>query len=639
MKTTLGFQAYRARRTQETLLALLREAQHRVYNLCYQVLRHPQDAEDAVQNVLVKLLDVLPRISEEEHFKSLLVRMSFQVSVDLIRSRQSRKVHEARKAMIPPKAGPSQAAETLVGLHLEISRLDADLRDLLVDRYFEGKSLALIASERRCSTASVWKGLERAKDKLRRAVTVAGLSALSGSMESSLEAMTYTPCPKDLVTPVLAAKAAMFAAAGSTPHLPLIGGMTMAAKSALGWVVAVIFVLALLGGVAVLEMRRGAAPEPPVSRLAKSTDPSPGHERPAALIGAALGPATSGAAERGENGTEPLLDHLRRFRELVRAANREGSDNRLVLVLNEESKSLRVRALADPREYLAFLRVPENEDILDELLNVVFRKYQHGLEDGKPFQDYGSGALSDPGKEIREGLQDLLSSGTSKQKLEVLRCFQSREDGKPNQAILERCVGLLSEERDPALLAEAIRKLHGGYPDGGSTELIVNHVDRIAAILGTCRTSLRAVDPGTQGGTYELVVESLTALNNAMNVKTHQVLLNTMEGVVQGKEYQALDILAQTLPYYYSVESKDADRWSALLTGELEASTDPKIFMNLVKMCATLPLPTADTVLEHAIPLAPTTPIREGMLAALTRIRAGDRNSMHILAALDAMGK
>jgi hypothetical protein len=53
-------------------------------------------------------------------------------------------------------------------------------------------------------------------------------------------------------------------------------------------------------------------------------------------------------------------------------------------------------------------------------------------------------------------------------------------------------------------------------------------------------------------------------------------------------------------------------------------------------MCATLPLPTADTVLERAVPLAPTTTIKEGMQAALTRIRAGDRNSMHILEALDA---
>src|SRR4029077_9523511 len=88
MKTTLRFQAYQDRRTQETLLELLREAQHRVYNLCYQVLRHSQDAEDAAQKVLLKLLNVLPRISEEGHFRSLLVRMSFQVSLDLIRSRQ-----------------------------------------------------------------------------------------------------------------------------------------------------------------------------------------------------------------------------------------------------------------------------------------------------------------------------------------------------------------------------------------------------------------------------------------------------------------------------------------------------------------------------------------------------------------------
>ena len=176
-------------------------------------------------------------------------------------------------------------------------------------------------------------------------------------------------------------------------------------------------------------------------------------------------------------------------------------------------------------------------------------------------------------------------------------------------------------------------------PDSGSMELIINHVDRIAAILGNCRNTLRAADPGAQDGMYELVSESLTALGNAQNVKAQEVIWNTAEGVVQGREYQALEILSQLLPQTFTGDPKEVGTWSALLSGELQVSTDPKIFTNLIRMCVTLPLPNADPVLEQALPLAPTTAIREGIQTALIKIRAGDRNPLHLLDVLDMMKK
>src|SRR5690349_14001356 len=98
-----AFDAYRARPGRETLLALLEEQQDRVYNLCYQVLRHPENAEDAAQQVLMSLLDALPRLSDGAHLKQWLHRAAFHVSLDLKKVQKRRRERETKAgAMTEP---------------------------------------------------------------------------------------------------------------------------------------------------------------------------------------------------------------------------------------------------------------------------------------------------------------------------------------------------------------------------------------------------------------------------------------------------------------------------------------------------------------------------------------------------------
>src|SRR5262249_23104557 len=77
------FEAYRASSSKESLVALLQAQQNAVYNLCYQILRHPEDAQDATQQVLLSILDALPKIADAIHFKRRLYRTAFHVALDL----------------------------------------------------------------------------------------------------------------------------------------------------------------------------------------------------------------------------------------------------------------------------------------------------------------------------------------------------------------------------------------------------------------------------------------------------------------------------------------------------------------------------------------------------------------------------
>ena len=78
-------EAYRSNPGPEALIRLLRGSQGLVHTLCYRVLRHAQDSEDAAQQVLLELIDELPRLKDAEHVERWLHRVSFHVALNLKR--------------------------------------------------------------------------------------------------------------------------------------------------------------------------------------------------------------------------------------------------------------------------------------------------------------------------------------------------------------------------------------------------------------------------------------------------------------------------------------------------------------------------------------------------------------------------
>src|SRR5437867_5532276 len=95
-----AFDRWQQQPNRETLLRLLVESQHSVYNACFQVLRHPQDAEDAAQEVLLEILDGINAIPDLPSFKRWLYRVSFHTAVDFRRKRTRRAAHEQRAALM-----------------------------------------------------------------------------------------------------------------------------------------------------------------------------------------------------------------------------------------------------------------------------------------------------------------------------------------------------------------------------------------------------------------------------------------------------------------------------------------------------------------------------------------------------------
>ena len=178
------FLEYKKRPGRAALARLLERHQDAVYTLCRQVLRHPQDAEDACQEILLEVSRQVDAIDEPEKFAGWLYRTALHTALDLKRQRGRRRIREAR-------AVPASAAETsepAEALHQGLAGLDDTSRTLVVEHYFGRRPLRELAAERGVSEVAVWKRLSSARERLKKVLGSASVAALDGIVKVSAPA-------------------------------------------------------------------------------------------------------------------------------------------------------------------------------------------------------------------------------------------------------------------------------------------------------------------------------------------------------------------------------------------------------------------------------------------------------------------
>src|SRR5206468_385385 len=125
---------YRANPSPETLLGLLKSCQDPVYNVCFQVLRHSQDAEDAAQEALLKVVEGLPSISTIQQFDAWMYPAALNTAINYRKRGARRLYHENRRPPMTEAASPSE--EVHAAVHEAIARLDDDSRCLVLQHFF-----------------------------------------------------------------------------------------------------------------------------------------------------------------------------------------------------------------------------------------------------------------------------------------------------------------------------------------------------------------------------------------------------------------------------------------------------------------------------------------------------------------------
>jgi RNA polymerase sigma-70 factor (ECF subfamily) len=125
----------------------LRESSSLAFRVAYGVLRHREDAEDVAQEAFVRAHRRIAQLRDRESFRAWLVRMTWRLAIDRLRTEKRRAIREMTFA---PQPGLSteqlaSAQERARRLWDAIDELPEKLRMAIVLASIEGHDVAEVA--------------------------------------------------------------------------------------------------------------------------------------------------------------------------------------------------------------------------------------------------------------------------------------------------------------------------------------------------------------------------------------------------------------------------------------------------------------------------------------------------------------
>ncbi len=160
----------------EQFEALLQPHLQRLYKLAYRFTGQRADAEDLVQDVVVKLYPRLQEMQKIEKLSPWLARVLYRYFVDRVRSKQRSPLHlvaedeaelEEHSDKSPDPAENTEAALLQSRLQDAIDQLNEDQRALVILHDIEGYTLNEIHIMHDVSIGTLKSRLNRARSRLR----------------------------------------------------------------------------------------------------------------------------------------------------------------------------------------------------------------------------------------------------------------------------------------------------------------------------------------------------------------------------------------------------------------------------------------------------------------------------------------
>ncbi len=155
---------------------LLQPHLHQLYKLAYRFTGQRADAEDLVQDVVLKLYPRLQEMQKIEQLSPWLARVLYRHFVDRVRSKQRSPLHlvnedesalDEHKDEIPDPAENVEAALLQDRLQEALNQLNEDQRALMILHDVEGYTLNEIHTMHDVSIGTLKSRLNRARSRLR----------------------------------------------------------------------------------------------------------------------------------------------------------------------------------------------------------------------------------------------------------------------------------------------------------------------------------------------------------------------------------------------------------------------------------------------------------------------------------------
>jgi RNA polymerase sigma-70 factor (ECF subfamily) len=164
-----------ARGDDAALTELVRRHQARIYQIAYRLLRDPLEAEDATQEVFLKVYENPQRYEPKASVAAWLHRITVNHCLNLLRRRRPQETLDQSEGVNPPDPGASPLEvleEQDLNRRLEelLNSLPENQRRALILKRFAGLSYQEIGEELELSAQAVDGLLKRARQFLKKAL-------------------------------------------------------------------------------------------------------------------------------------------------------------------------------------------------------------------------------------------------------------------------------------------------------------------------------------------------------------------------------------------------------------------------------------------------------------------------------------
>ncbi|MCI0378111.1 MAG: sigma-70 family RNA polymerase sigma factor, partial [Gemmataceae bacterium] len=180
-------QRFARRRDQAAFELLVWRHGPMVFGLCQRLLRHEQDAEDALQATFLVLVRKASSISKKESLASWLYKVAYRIAC---RARARTPALSNQSAILEAKGAPDEAdavwRDLREKLDREVAQLPENYRRPIVLCYLEGKTHEEAARLLGCPKGTLASNLARARDRLHRRLTRRGWALSSAVLGTVL---------------------------------------------------------------------------------------------------------------------------------------------------------------------------------------------------------------------------------------------------------------------------------------------------------------------------------------------------------------------------------------------------------------------------------------------------------------------
>lgn len=282
---------YLARQSEAAFAQLVERHLALVYSTALRITGQSAQAEDVAQTVFITLARQAGRVRNPAALPGWLYQAARHASYNALRAEKRRRANETAAMQITDLAQDAQAAWTRLAPLLDeaMARLSPADQNIMVQRFFEGRSLREVGERLGLSEETAQKRVSRALEKLREYFAKNGVAIPATAIIPTLAKYAVQPAPAHLAPKISAATSATVASAGGGISLIKLLTLMSQTKLKIGLITALCLALAGSLGWSIWANVRA-------SKNAGQTDKA---------VGAALAGRSAGSDGNGPGANQP----------------------------------------------------------------------------------------------------------------------------------------------------------------------------------------------------------------------------------------------------------------------------------------------------------------------------------------------